>query len=332
MDGLFSQWVATDAWRDEATTWIGDELAAVGRQMTGEVEQRRIRSWSTQLVVPTDRGTVWFKGNCPALAFEPAVHRALASLEPDEVDDPLAIDDARGWMMTADRGATLGDSRDATLEDWQAVVRLAATLQRRVAGEGSTLRRAGLPDCSPSTVPARYQWLIEQLAALPGDHPSHLTDDVRAELEAGVSVVEDAVETLSAARLPVTLQHGDLHPRNVFAVGSSLRMFDFGDAQWAHALEMLAVPYGYVTRLTTHPWPAVLSAYAQVWSDVIDPVELETLMTPAMVTHAVNRSFTWLGSVVGAQPHELAEWGDSPLYYLKLALQPFPPEDPEQGP
>ena len=332
MGGLFSQWVATDAWRDEATAWIGDELAAVGRQVTGEVEQPRIRSWSTQLVVPTDRGTVWFKGACPALAFEPAVHRALASLEPDEVDAPLAIDDARGWMLTADRGATLGDSRDPTLEDWQAVVRLAATLQRRVAGEASTLRRAGLPDCSPSTVSARYQWLIEQLAALPAQHPSHLTGDVRAELEAGVAVVADAAETLAAARLPTTLQHGDLHPRNVFAVGSSLRMFDFGDAQWAHALEILAVPYGYVTRLTAHPWPAVLSAYAQVWADVIDPVELEALMTPAMVTHAVNRSFTWLGSIVGAQPHELAEWGDSPLYYLRLALQPFPPEAAEQGP
>ena len=332
MDGLFSHWVATDTWRDVATAWIRDEHASVSRQVTGEGVQRRVRPWSTQLVVPTDRGTVWFKANCPALAFEPAVHRALSSLEPDEVDEPLAVDDARGWMMTADRGVTLGDSRDATLEDWQAVVRLAATLQRRVAEEGPALRGAGLPDCSPPTVAARYRWLIEQLAALPVDHPSHLGDDGRGELEDGLPVVEGAVETLSAARLPVTLQHGDLHPRNVFAVGDSLRVFDFGDAQWAHALEMLAVPYGYVTRLTTHPWPDVLSAYAQEWSDVVDPADLEALMTPAMVTHAVNRSFTWLGSIVGAQPHELAEWGDSPLYYLKLALQPFPPADPESGP
>ena len=93
MDAVFSQSVATDAWRGEATRWIRGELAAVGRQVTGEVEQRRIRPWSTQLVVPTDRGTVWFKANCPALAFEPAVHR-LSSLEPDEVDEPLAVDEA----------------------------------------------------------------------------------------------------------------------------------------------------------------------------------------------------------------------------------------------
>ncbi len=332
MDGVFSQRVATDAWRGEVTAWISDELAAVGRRVTGEVEQRRIRPWSTQLVVPTDRGTVWFKGNCPTLAFEPAMQRALASLEPAEVDEPLAVDDARGWMLTADRGATLGDIRNATLEDWQAVVRMAATLQRSVVGEGPTLCGAGLPDCSPSSVPARYRWLIEQLAGLPPDHPSHLTTAVRGELEAGRYIVEDAVEALVAARLPVTLQHGDLHPWNVFVVGSSMRLFDFGDSQWAHALEMLAVPYGYVTRRTTHPWPAVLTAYTQVWSDVIAPADLETLMTPAMVTHAVNRSFTWLGCILGAQPHELAEWGDSPLYYLRLALQPFPPTDPGSGP
>ena len=31
MDDLFSQTVATDAWRAEATRWIDEQLAAVGR-------------------------------------------------------------------------------------------------------------------------------------------------------------------------------------------------------------------------------------------------------------------------------------------------------------
>ena len=50
-------------------------------------------------------------------------------------------------------------------------------------------------------------------------------------------------------------------------------------------------------------------------------------MAPAMVTHAVNRSFTWLGSIVGAQPHELAEWGDSAALLPQARAQPFPPGD-----
>src|SRR5690242_154254 len=167
MADLFSQTVATEAWRAEATEWITDELSAVGRRVTGDIVQRRIRPWSTQLVVPSDRGTVWFKANCPSSAYEPAVHRALAELEPGEVEAPLAVDADRGWMMTADRGTTLGDSHGASLSEWQDVVALAARVQRQVADHGDVLLGAGLPDCSPATVPSRYSRLVDQLAALP---------------------------------------------------------------------------------------------------------------------------------------------------------------------
>jgi hypothetical protein len=331
-DDLFSQTVATDAWRGEATRWIDEQLAAVGRRRTGEVEQPRIRPWSTQLMVPSDQGTVWFKANCPSSAYEPAVHLTLSELEPGEVEAPLAIDADRGWMVTADRGTTLGDSHEATLEEWQAVVALAARVQRQVADHGAALAAAGLPDGAPATVPARYAWLVDQLAALPTDHPSHLPPDEADTLRARSGAVDAAVQELLAAPLPASLQHGDLHPGNVFVVEGTMRFFDFGDAQWAHVLEVLAVPYGYSTRVTHHPWPQLLDAYAQVWADLLDRDALEALMVPAMVTHAVNRSFTWLGAVEGAQPEELAEWGDSALYYLRLTHEPFPPEDPENGP
>jgi hypothetical protein len=332
MTEVFSQRVASDGWRREAGEWITAELDRAGRQVTGDIEQRRVRPWATQLVVPTDQGLVWFKANCPSAAFEPAVHQRLSQLEPHEVEAPLAIDAARGWMMTADRGLTLGDSHDASVQDWQDVVARAARLQRQLAGHGAVLVGDGLPDCSPATVPARYAWLIDQLTCLGPDHPSHLTADEAGSLRSRSRVVDEAVEALLAAPLPPSLQHGDLHPRNVFATPDGLRFFDFGDAQWGHVLEVLAVPYGYSTRVTHHPWESLLEAYAAVWSDVVDRDSLEALMVPAMVTHAVNRSFTWLGAVEGAQPAELEEWGDSPLYYLRLAHEPFPPEDPEQGP
>ena len=331
-DQLFSQTVATQAWRAEATRWVDAQLRTAGRSRTGDVEQRRIRPWSTQLVVPSDRCTVWFKANCPSSAYEPAVHHALAELEPDEVELPLAIDADRGWMMTADRGLTLAASHEVSPEEWHSLVALAARVQRQVVGHRDVLVAAGLPDCSPATVPARYATLVDELTDLPGDHPSHLPAEEARSLRGRAGLVEDAVQALLAAPLPASLQHGDLHPGNVFVVDGSLRFFDFGDAQWAHVLEVLAVPYGYATRVTHHPWPEVLDAYAWVWADLLDRDDLEALMVPAMVTHAVNRSFTWLGAIQGAQPEELAEWGDAPLYYLRLAHEPFPPQDPERGP
>src|SRR5580765_214807 len=210
MDDVFSRTVATDAWRAEATQWIGHELAGVGRRRTGDVVQRRIRPWSTQLVVPSDGGTVWFKANCPSSAYEPGVHLALAQLEPGEVEAPLAIDADRGWMLTADRGTTLADSHDASLAEWQSVVALAARVQRQVADHADALLGAGLPDCSPATVAARYAWLVDQLAQLPTDHPSHLPADEADTLRAKADLVDEAVADLLAAPLPASLQHGDL--------------------------------------------------------------------------------------------------------------------------
>lgn len=319
----FAEVVGGPVWRAEAESWVRDRLAAVGATVTGDITQPRIRPWSTQLVAPTDRGTAWFKANCPALAFEPAVHATLARLDPAEVDVPLATDAERGWLLTRDRGATLGDSREPTLEDWQRVVTTAAGLQRRLAGHGADLIGAGLPDCSPATVPGRFEAMVGLLAALPPEHPSSLSAAAAARLRGGRDAVELAAATLSDPPMPPTLQHGDLHPTNVFVVDGALRIFDFGDAQWAHPLEILAVPWGWLTQVTSVPWPEVLAAYASAWADVVSPRSVSRLLPAAMVTHAVNRSWTWWGATAEATPEELAEWGRRPRHFLELAFEPF---------
>lgn len=320
----FSEVVSSPPWRAEAEGWVRAQVAEAGGRVVGEITQPRVRPWSTQLVVPTDSGRLWFKANCAPLAFEPGVHRTLARLDPGEVDDPVAVDTDRGWMLTRDRGTTLGDSHEATLDDWRAVVALAARLQRRLADHGPDLLGAGLPDCSPHTVPARFAELTDGLAALPAEHPSHLDEAAARRLYSAGGLVDDAVGTLLAGPLPVaSFQHGDLHPGNVFAVEGRLRLFDFGDAQWAYPLGTLAVPWRWVDQLSTVPWPAVLEAYASVWADVLSPAELDRLLPAAMVTHVVNRALTWWGAVADATTAELAEWGDSPKYFLELVFDDF---------
>jgi hypothetical protein len=320
----FSAMVSTPVWRAPAEAWVRERVAAAGGRVVGDMAQPRVRAWSTQLVVPTDRGRLWFKANCPALAFEPGVHVELARLDPGEVDQPFAVDVSRGWILTSDRGTTLGDSREATLADWQAVVTVAAGMQRRLADQGPDLLAAGLPDCAPHTVPARFAELTAALSGLPAGRPSHLDAATAQRLLGARGLVEDSVATLLAGPMPTaSWQHGDLHPGNVFAVEGGLRIFDFGDAQWAHPLEILAVPWGWVDRRTELPWPHILGAYASVWADVLGPAELDRLLAAAMVTLAVNRSGTWWRCLEGATPAELAEWGDSPRYFLELVLEPW---------
>jgi hypothetical protein len=320
----FSQRVTTPAWRDEAERWIDEQLAEASLTRTGAIEQPRVRAWSTQLVVPTDAGTVWFKANCRAQGFEPALQALLARLTPDAVDEPLAIDGGRAWMLTRDRGTTLGDSRAPTVDDWRRVLRAWATLQRRVAAHGRALRDAGVPDCSPVTVSARLEAMIATLSELPGEHPGHLPADVADRVRDARPLVVAAARRLADSALPTSLQHGDLHPWNVFAVDADLRVFDLGDAQWAHPLESLCIPWAVTRQAAGTPWSELLEAYHEPWADLLSLDELSDLMAAAAMTQPVNRSFTWWECLAEATEDEWREWGEAPVRHLSNVLEPLP--------
>ncbi|MEO6604163.1 MAG: phosphotransferase [Aeromicrobium sp.] len=317
----FSEHVASDGWRREAEEWIGEQLARHGRTLSGDITQPRIRPWSTQLVVPTGAGTLWFKANCPSMAFEPRLHSELARLVPDAVDAPFAFDADRGWIVTADRGTTLGDSHEPTADDWRLLLAETARIQLLLADHRGELMAAGLPDCSPITVPERFDRIVDTFAALPPDHPSCVSPDLEIELRAKRDAITEAAQLLAESALPSTWQHGDLHPWNVFAPkDAGLRIFDFGDGQWSHAIEVLSVPYGWVTERTELAWSDLVGSYAEAWGLRVS--ELNDQWEASALTQPVNRSLTWWACLAGATAAEWSEWGDAPLYHLKRVLEP----------
>lgn len=319
MDRPFSEHVASDEWRREAEDWIGEQLASDGRTLTGEITQPRIRPWSTQLVVPTDAGTLWFKANCSSMAFEPLLHAELARLVPDAVDDPYAVDADRGWIVTADRGTTLGESHEPTVDDWRLLLAETARIQRVLAEHRDDLMATGLPDCSPMTVPDRFERIVATFAALPPKHPSYVSPDLEAELRARSDALADAAQQLAESTLPSTWQHGDLHPWNVFAPAAGLRIFDFGDGQWSHAIEVLSVPYGWIKERTELAWDDLVGAYADAWG--LTPAELDDQWEASALTQPVNRALTWWTCLAEATADEWAEWGETPLHHLKRVLE-----------
>lgn len=321
MEQSWSEFVGTEAWRQGAERWIQDVLAEQGRSVAGPIEQPRIRPWSTQLVVPTDAGKLWFKANCPSMVFESRLQHVLGELIPDDVEAPFATDESRGWMLTEDRGTTLGERHEPTLADWQEVVSHAARIQRVLADAKELLAGAGLPDCSPPTVAERFDRLVERFRALPEAHPSHVSAELAGKLGTSRAGVLEASARLAESPIPSSFQHGDLHPWNVFVVGEDLRFFDFGDAQWAYALEVLSVPYGWITARTDLPWAPVLSAYHEHWSDLVTARELEALWGATWFTQPVNRSATWWSAMQGASPSEWAEWGAAPRAHLTNVLE-----------
>ena len=320
----FSVLASEPGWRAEADRWIFTRLQEAGLTRAGPPGQRRTRPWSTHWVVPTSGGRVWFKANCPDLTFEPALQQLLAELAPGRVEPPIAVEDSRGWMLTWDRGETLAERHEPTLAEWCAIVQEAGDVQRRAAGAREQVLSTGVPDCSPGTMPERFDALLARYATLDAQHPSHVTPGQLAQFRAVRPAVVDAAAGLAQSPLPATVNHGDLHPGNVLIVDGSLRLFDFGDAQWAAAPEVLGALWGWLTRRTHHPWRTVFAAYAEVWSDVVTSAEFDHLVAAAMVTLPVNRSMTWWSATGQTTTAELAEWGDAPLSQLSHLLRPWP--------
>lgn len=315
----FSERVAHDDWRHAAERWTRDALTSRGVEVVGRVEQRRIRPWSTQLTVPTDAGRVWFKAGCSSMAFEPALQVALARLAPGTVDEPWAVDLERGWMLTVDRGATLGDTIEPTVDDWCQVLTRAAGLQRVARDHEAELIGTGLPDCRPATVVDRFDRFVDVLSALPDEHPGHVSPELRADLVAVRPRLVDAVATLQGSSLPATWQHGDLHPHNVFARDG--RFFDFGDGQWAHAAEMLSVPQACVEQQQPPvAWPDVLAAYADAWD--VGEDDLADQVRAAALTQPVNRTLLWWRCLEEATAAEWGEWGESVLRTFVRVITP----------
>ena len=316
----FSQRVADPAWRTAATIWIEEQVRDRGRTLTGRVEQTRIRPWSTQLVVPTDAGRWWFKAGCGSMAFEPALHELLVELTPHSVAPLIAVDSDRGWLLTADQGSTLLDDREPTVEDWRRVVRAIAEAQRDLVGHRDRLLAIGLPHCAPHTTVDRFDRLVEVYSELPEEHPAHVTADLAARLRAARPRLVDAVGRLEDSSLPATWQHGDLHPGNAFLRDGQTRLFDFGDSQWAHALETLMVPFGVVTDLSDLPWAPILAEFAETWGVAVSGLERD--WPDVALTHAVNRSLTWWRCLAEATAQDWQEWGEAPRVHLLEVLDP----------
>lgn len=313
MDQPFSSLVTSPTWRHDVEAWVHDRAEESGRRLSGPLDQVRVRPWSTQLTVPTDQGRLWFKANTPTMAYEPALHQLLSRLAPDAVAPPIAVDPARGWMLTADRGPTLESLRTATTQDWAQVVQHAGAVQRRLVDHRDDVLATGVHDCSPTRVPDRYDALVEHLTDLPTSDQSHLTPDDRAALEARRPELVEAAVVLSESAVPSTLQHGDVHPNNAFA---DLTLFDFGDAQWAHAVEVLRVPFGVISQDDSVEWAPVRDAYFEVWSDLADRRTMAALFEATAFTQAVNRCLSWADTLLLADEAELAEWGVAPRHHL----------------
>ncbi|MUK00993.1 hypothetical protein GM708_03040 [Vibrio cholerae] len=321
---------ASPGWREQADQWIDLVLETFGVARTGPSEQTRIRFWSTQLTVPTDHGTLWFKENNLGQLAEASIMSLLGELAPDHVAAPLAIESSRGWMLTPDHGTTLDSlgSDDPSL--WARLAGDFADLQQIVAPHGDRLSRAGLVVMNPDVAANFVENQLLLHTGLPADHPLHLSAQDADDVVGRLPAIHRAVEVLRSVAVPLSLDHNDLHARNCFAPGPGdepLRFFDFADSYWAHPFSALLVPITQMCEQwnTTAEDPrihGVIDAYLERWAGYAPLEELRAAVEPALVLAGVHRYGSWLRLLVYADDESMRSYAPAALHYLRTLTDP----------
>jgi len=242
--------------RAAAERWIRGRVDPVGA-----IETAKERPWATVLRVPIADGVAWFKACGPVQAFEPRLTAELFARWPDRVPEVLGHDEQRAWLLLADAGTPI-DLLGNPPEAWLAALPLYAELQRGEVAHAPDHLAHHVPDLRVATLPARYEDLLQ--------HELPLERDEIGRLRGFAGRFAELCSEVAAHDVPETIQHDDLHMKNVYADGERLRLLDWGDASISHPFASLVVTFRFleeVNRLSpADPWFAQLrDAYLEPW-------------------------------------------------------------------
>jgi hypothetical protein len=316
--------------------WQGEEFASeLSDWVAGEVgpvrvlEHVKLRVWASVWAVETDDRRFFAKQNCELQAFEAELVATLAGLVPDRVVPVEAVDPERGLLLTPDQGQVLGEgSAPDDLDVWERVLVAGAELQRDLVPHVDRLREVGLTTLAPEDSVGYVEARIDDLSSLPDADPRALTGEETASLASALPSVGAWADEVGALGLPVTLNHNDLHENNVFAVGETLRFFDYADSLLSEPLGVLLIPLNMLSnRLEAGPddprlW-RLADAALEVWSDRVPLAQLRAALPAALQLARLGRAESWARCCASMSDEELAEWGNTvPRWLSTLLLDP----------
>ncbi len=243
-------------WFATAADWIEAKLPAAVR-----VDQYATWSVSSLHRVETAAGRYYFKAAPSIFRHEAFVTQMLAERFPETIPRPIAIDDERGWFLTADFGNQLVATMDAP--HWEGALDALVTLQRSSVASVESLLRSGCIDRRPGVL----QGQVEELAA---EGSEWLPDEMVDATSGGLSRFQDLCEEIASSPIPNTLVHGDFHAENVAVSEGRYLIFDWTDACIAHPFVDVATflrnaEHASIDRATRERWR---DHYLHGWEDL----------------------------------------------------------------
>jgi hypothetical protein len=290
----------------DAEAWIREHVEPVGA-----IERAHERPWAIVMRVPLADGVAWFKACGPVQAFEPRLTTELFARHPDRVAEVLGHDEERGWLLLGDAGIPIDEVGNPP-EAWLTVLPRYAELQRGEAAHTRDHLAHGVPDLRVTTLPARYDDLVQR------DLPLEPAEIDR--LRSLAPRLTELCDELVATGVPETVQHDDLHMANVYERDGRYRVLDWGDSSISHPFASLLETYRFLEERNGlppgDPWFARLrDAYLEPWGS-----GLEDVFALAMRVGAFAHAIAWLRQRDHLPEEERAEFDITFPIILRRAI------------
>jgi hypothetical protein len=177
------------------------------------------------------------------------------------VVEVLDHDWERGWLLIGDAGMPVGAVGNPP-EAWLAALPAYAELQRGEAAHALDHLAGGVPDLRVERLPERLDDLLRR------DLP--LRDAEVARLRAFAPRFGELCRELGACGITDTIQHDDLHHKNLYVRDGQFRVLDWGDSSISHPFGSLVVTFRFLEEITKlpsdDPWFTRLTdAYLEPW-------------------------------------------------------------------
>lgn len=315
------------SWLADATQWLDQHLAAAGIARTGDVTQPHLRPWATALNAPTTAGLVWLKAAAPGTAFETRLYATLAGGGHRHVLRPLAIDHERAWFLLPDGGPVLGDILEGAelLRGLTAALPYYGQLQLDLAGSSDELIAAGVRDARPAELPAQLAEALETVGEYVARAGSRVDRTTYKKLSTLGPEYADRCAALSGGPVPASLEHGDLHPGNIFAAHHDTApvFFDWGDSTVGHPFASMLVTLRVVGSRSGSDETALRvarDAYLEPFTSLAPRHELVQALEEVCHIGKVSRALSWARALMTLPGEDVSEYADAPLRWLGYLL------------
>ena len=304
-------------WREQVDEWIVAQLTAHGWQASGPTETVHQRIWSVFMRIQTDKGIAYFKAPAPPF-YEAPLTKALARWRSDCTVPLIAVDLERGWLLSADAGATLRSVSQSPeqVNHWLKALPLYAELQMEMAERVPDFLAFGVPDRRLENLPNLFAHLLEETSAL------------RIGLDLGLTLEEyqhlldlrpqfaDWCAELGSFGLPETLAHEEIHENNVLVNADGYVFTDWSDSSVAHPFFTMTVNLratAYWLKLDEFG-PEMMhmrDVYLEPWTKFAPRKKLLSAFQLAYRLGMANRALSWHEALKSLTEEQKEPYNDS---------------------